>query len=74
MSQFKAVQAALDLLGYPGAPYDDWKGRSDREGEEDIPMRACPPCEDGKHDACWAPPGKPHWYACLCRKRNHNGN
>ncbi len=76
MSQeFRTIMAAMDLLEYPSEPYDNWKGRSDREGEreEDIPMRACVPCEDGRHLACWAPLNKPHWYACLCRRRGHNG-
>ena len=72
MNQFRSITAALDMLGFPGASLDAWKSRSDREGEEDIQMRACVPCEDGYHDRCWAPPDKPWWYVCLCRKRGHN--
>jgi hypothetical protein len=76
MSQsFRAINAACDLLGFPGASLDDYKARSDREGEEERPpLRACGPCERGEHNACWSePPNKPYWYCCLCRGRKHRG-
>ncbi len=66
-SSFRTVQAALDLLGYPGAPYDDWKGRSDREGEredEGSGNVVCGPCAYREHDDCWNRPGR---YRCLCK-------
>lgn len=73
MSQFRAMQAACDLLGFPGADYDRWKTASDREGEPDRePNRECGPCERGDHKACWSePPNKSHWYICLCKRGQH---
>ena len=64
MSQFKAITAALDMLGFPGASLDAWKSRSDREGEEErYDCRVCGPCERQDHENCWHKPGH---YKCTC--------
>jgi hypothetical protein len=72
--EFKTVMAALDLLGYPSEPYDNWKGRGDREGEREQDAShgnvVCGPCYYGEHDEdqCWHRPGH---YRCLCAVRGH---
>jgi hypothetical protein len=69
--EFEAIMAGMDLLGYPQSPYDDYKGRSDREGEDHDGAHRCSPCIDGEHAKCW---NSWAYDRCLCAMRNHDGD